>query len=202
MRQRSPRRASRPIPRYSSPSSPMGMPGGDTTGFAGENLSGSRWNSSKRASNPARCLVSAESGDPTAFRHSLVTCTRCARTSARAWVEAVAFMASDSIASKARLSTARSTSDPKFPVASGRSATTFDTASRRKLSEGESADRALYCIRRDARSGSSSTFRVRSAADSAVAIGSKVRPVSEGNCDRCWRCPGVADPPCRPDAIR
>jgi len=47
-----------------------------------------------------------------------------------------------------------------------------------------------YWTRREARAGLRRTLRVRSAADSAVAMGSKVRPVSEAKDSRVRGRPG------------
>jgi len=47
-----------------------------------------------------------------------------------------------------------------------------------------------YSMRREARAGSRMSARVRSAEDSAVAMGSKVRPVCEGKDSRVRSRPG------------
>ena len=47
--------------RYSSSSSPMGMPGGASMGLAGVNFAGSRWNSWMRSMRAARWMASAVS---------------------------------------------------------------------------------------------------------------------------------------------
>ena len=62
---------------------------------------------------------------------------------------------------------------------SGRSATVFEISSSTSRSDGESGERMWYCTSRDARSGSRSSASVRSAADSALTMGSKVSPVSD-----------------------